>query len=494
MKRFLLFVLIVVLSVFAVSRWNGQRRVRETFTPVAAPQIDLKNIQSLDALNREYTALVQAVVPSVVSITTTRKVAVPQVVDPFEFFFGQRRGQALPRERVQNSLGSGVIVSKEGHILTNNHVVANMDEVKVWLADGRGFPAKVIGSDAGTDIAVLKIEASGIQALPLGDSDAVKVGSLVFAIGNPFGLRETVTQGIISATGRQVSDDSATDFFQTDTAINPGNSGGPLVNIRGEIIGINSAIGNFSGSGTWQGVGFAIPSNAAKRALESIIKSGRVVRGYLGVVIQDLTPELAEQFGVPGQSGALVSSVSAGSPAEKAGLQPGDIITSFGGKPVKEMLELFRAVAQAPIGGKVEIGFLRDKKPQTATAIMTEQPAGFSAAVPPGAPQATPPAPAQPDTLPADNPLAGIAVAAIPPEQRANYPENVRGVLVTDIDPAAPAASGLQPGDVIEEIARQPVTSRDDFFRLAAVLPSGQRVMLAIARGKLRSFVVIPSR
>ena len=492
MKRFLIFVALVVLAVFGISRWNGQRRAPETFTPVSTAQIDLKDVQSLTALNREYTELVKAVVPSVVSITTIRRVSVPQVLDPLEYFFGQRRGQPVPRERVQNSLGSGVIVSKEGHILTNNHVVANMDEVKVWLHDGRDFPAKVIGTDPVTDIAVLKIDAPGIRPLPLGDSDQVSVGSIVFAIGNPFGLRETVTQGIISATGRQVSDENSNEFFQTDTAINPGNSGGPLVNIRGEIIGINSAIGNFSGSGTWQGVGFAIPANAARHAMDSIVRTGRVVRGYLGVVIQDITPELAEQFGIPGQTGALIGSTTPGSPADKAGLKAGDVVTAFNGKPIKDIRDLFRQVSSTPLNSKVEIRFLRDKKPQTVTATIAEQPAGYSAGAQP--PSANPP-PAQPQgVLPQENPLAGIDVVAIPPDRRSSYPDNVRGVMVTGIEPGSSAENRLQPGDAIEEVARQPVESPADFARVARTIQPGQRVMLSVARGRLRSFVVLQPR
>ena len=492
MKRFLLFVIVVFSVVYGISRWNAQRRVPETFTPVSESQIDLNRVPMLTQLNREYTELAQAVIPSVVSITTSRRVAVPQVIDPFEYFFGQRRGQPVPpREGVKNSLGSGVIVSKEGHILTNNHVIANVDEVKVWLADGRDFPAKVIGTDPVTDIAVLKIDAPGVRPLPLGDSDAVKVGSMVFAIGNPFGLRETVTQGIISATGRQVSDENSNEFFQTDTTINPGNSGGPLVNVHGEIIGINSAIGNFSGSGTWQGVGFAIPANAARRAMESIVKTGRVVRGYLGVVIQALTPELAEQFGVSGQTGALIGSTTPGGPAEKAGLKAGDVVTSFNGKPVKDMRDLFRLVSSVPVNTKVEVRFLRDKKPQTVAATILEQPAGFTSRVAPQpGPQPTPP----PAVLPPDHPLAGIDVEDIPSARRSEYPQNVHGVMITGIDPAAPAANALQPGDVIEEVARQPIENATDFMRLARAVQPGQRVMLSIARGKIRSFVVVPGQ
>lgn len=489
MKRFLIFVIVVILALFAISHWNQQRRVPDTFTPATAPKIDLKDTQVLAALDAEYTNLVHAVVPSVVSVLTSRKVETPQMIDPFELFFG-RRFRRLPQEQIQNSLGSGVIVSKEGHILTNNHVVANMDEVNVQLADGRKFPAKVIGTDEQTDIAVLKIDATGITPLVIGDSDNVKPGSIVFAIGNPFGLQETVTQGIISATGRQVSDESGNEFFQTDTAINPGNSGGPLVNLRGEIIGINSAIGNYSGSGTWQGVGFAIPSNVARRAMESIIKTGHVVRGYLGVIIQELTPELADQFGVPNQTGVLISGVTPGSPAQKAGLQKGDIVTAFNGKPVKSIRDLLRQVSSVPVGSQAEIQILRNKQEQKITATIQEMPANY------GTSQALPQqqqSPQQPGVS-EENPLAGVDVTEIPSGARSQLPENVKGVMVAQVDPNSPAASALQPGDVIEEIARQPVDSVADFSRIARSLPAGRRVMLSICRGKLRSFVLISPR
>ena len=344
----------VAMALLAVSRWNQLRRAPESFTPATAQELHLGNTPALAAIDEETTRLVQTVVPAVVSITTSRKVPVPQIIDPFEFFFG-RRGRPAPQEAIKNSLGSGVIVSKEGHILTNFHVVANVDEVLVQLNDGRApFPARIIGGDEATDIAVIKIDARNLRYLPLGDSDTVKVGQLVFAIGNPFGLQETVTKGIISATGR-VTDEYGIEYFQTEAVINPGNSGGPLINIRGEIIGINTAIGNYSGSGTWQGVGFAIPSNIVRRAMDGIIKTGRVARGYLGVAIDPLTPELAEQFGIPSQTGVVVRSITPGSPAQKAGLQPGDILVAINGQPIKGARDLVRQIASAAVGSKVEI-------------------------------------------------------------------------------------------------------------------------------------------
>ena len=495
MKRFLIFIVLVVLGLLALSRWNQHRNIPTTFTPITPSQLNLGEMPALAAADQETTRLVQTVVPSVVSITTSRKVQAPQIIDPFEFFFGRRH--IAPQEEVKNSLGSGVIVSKEGHILTNYHVVANVDEVLVQLNDGRApVPARLIGGDEATDIAVIQINTTGLQPLPLGDSDNVKVGQLVFAIGNPFGLQETVTKGIISATGR-VTDESSNEFFQTEAVINPGNSGGPLINIHGEIIGINTAIGNYSGSGTWQGVGFAIPSNAARRSLESILKSGRVVRGYLGVIIDPLTPELAARSGLSGQTGVVLRNILPGSPAEKAGLKPGDILIAFNGKPIQGPRALVRQLASTAVGAKVEIKVLRDQKEQLISVTLEEQPTGFK----PGAPQPSqiPPAlPApqlqQPLSPTQAHPLVGVSVSVIPADVRANYPENVQGVWVKSIEKATPSASVLQPGDVIEQINGQAVEDVSKFAQITASLKQGSAVILSIARGKVRFFAVVQAR
>ena len=260
MRRFFLFVVLVIFCVAALYLWNerrpAERRVPEKFTPAEGGKIDPGDLKVLAAMEDEYTKLVDVVVPSVVSVTASRTVQLPYVVDPFELFFG-RRSQRPPQMGEQKSLGSGVIVSKEGHILTNHHVIAQVDNVRVQLSNGKEYPARIIGSDEQTDIAVLKVDAPNLTPLPIGDSDLVKVGQRVIAVGNPFGLEETVTQGIISAKGRRAMDDSANEFFQTDAAINPGNSGGPLVNLRGEVIGINAAIFSTGNGATpgWQGVG-----------------------------------------------------------------------------------------------------------------------------------------------------------------------------------------------------------------------------------------------
>jgi serine protease Do len=382
MRRSLFIFLIAALIAFGFYRWqrlnnqlSGERRAPEQYTPAQGPKIDPKDVQVLSALDAEYTRLIEAVVPSVVSITTSRRVQLRnQQVDPFELFFRNRR-PGLPQERTQTSLGSGVIVSREGHILTNHHVVANMDKIEVQLTDGRIEPAQLIGTDEQTDIAVLKINAGKIEPLALGDSDAVRVGQMVFAVGNPFGLQETVTQGIISAKGRRAMADSGLEFLQTDAAVNQGNSGGPLLNLKGEIIGINSAIWSTSEEGTWLGISFAIPANVARRALESVLKTGRIVRGYLGVSMVNITPAIALELGLRGTDGAAVTGVLPGSPAEKAGLQIRDVIRRFNGQPVKDTLGLRSRVAESGIGARIELGILRAGQEQTVTAEIAEAPA-----------------------------------------------------------------------------------------------------------------------
>ena len=333
----------------------------------------------LSPLDAEYTRLVQAVVPSVVSITTSRHLATqpPAILDPFEFLFRNRK-PSCPQEQVQ--LGSGVIVSREGYILTNHHVIANMEKIEVQLTDGRVEPAQLIGSDEQTDIAVVKISAGNVEPLPLGDSDDVRVGQLVFAVGNPFGLQETVTQGIVSAKGRRAMADSGVEFLQTDAAVNQGNSGGPLLNVKGEIIGINSAIFSTSEEGAWLGISFAIPSNVARRALESLLKTGRVVRGYLGVKtadIKDISPEGQQALHLAGKQGAVVAQVLAGSPAEKAGLKPGDMVLRFNGRIVPDKVFFRSRVAELEPNTKVEFTVLRDDQELNLTAEIVEAPPGL---------------------------------------------------------------------------------------------------------------------
>src|SRR5881296_1222367 len=345
LAKFLLFVLVVsaVISLLYDYRLKHgglklpSRRTPEKYTLASEPSVDSKQVASLEALNRERRALVKSVVPSVVAVKTSKKIGIQREsgVDPFEFFFPNQRRFRNPNDEalVQNALGSGVIVTNEGHIITNNHVVDQVDEIEVQLSDGRTKKARLVGADSQVDLAVLKIDDPAVKPLKLADSDTVQPGDFVLAIGNPFGLQETVTDGIISWKGQPNRTDGFGDYLQTNAAINPGNSGGPLINLRGEVIGINTAI--ISRSGGSQGIGFAIPSNTIRTALESLLKQGRIIRGYLG--IQMRVPEAGE----PGQSGeVVVDEITPGSPAEDAHLQKGDLIRKFDGHEVKSFTDL----------------------------------------------------------------------------------------------------------------------------------------------------------
>jgi serine protease Do len=311
---------------------------------------------------------------------------------------------------------------------------------------------------------------------------------MVFAVGNPFGLHETVTQGIISAKGRRTLRDSSVEFLQTDAAVNKGNSGGPLLNLRGEVIGINSAI--YSETGGWAGISFAVPSNTARRAIESLIKTGRVVRTYLGVSMQDLTPELAQTLGLHDARGALIMEVMTGSPAEKAGLKRDDVIRAFNGRAVDDILALRSRVADVDPGTKAELTILRAGKEERVTAEIAEAPADFASARGRIAPPSgnTPSAPSR-DTP--ENALSSIQVDEIPAAMRDRLSEDVNGVIITQVQPNTDASSKLQPGDVIAEINREPVGSVDDYLRISRALRPGKTALLYIVRGRSRSFVVI---
>lgn len=484
--KFLVFVLFLALAVSLLYVWQarepGQSQAKvEKFTPADKPKVDLDTVDILQRLSDEYAKVTKAVVPSVVSITTTKTVQ-RQGLDPLELFFGHRY-QGGPAEQKVSSLGSGVIVSQEGHIVTNNHVVTGTDDIAVQLSDGREGKAKVVGTDAQIDLAVLKIDLPELVPLPLGDSDKVSVGEIVLAIGNPFGLEESVSQGIISAKDRRAINDSSVEFFQTDAAINPGNSGGPLVNIKGEVVGINSVI--YSESGGSQGVGFAIPSNLVKRAMASIIKKGRVIRGYLGVSIQPMTKEIAEQFKLDSTKGALVTDVSPGSPAERAGIIRGDVIRKVNNYEIRDTAALINRISEADIGSQLTIDLVREGQPKTVTASVVEQPADMMARLSrnqsfkPGGGTSTM--------------FAGVEVQDLSPRlrQEANVPENVNGVIVTAIDPSSATAQELRPGDVIEEVNRRAVNNLREFQQIVGQLDPDRPVVVGIARGRQRSFVIV---
>ncbi|MGH7339457.1 MAG: Do family serine endopeptidase, partial [Candidatus Rokuibacteriota bacterium] len=320
------------------------------------------------AANEGWVQLVRELKPGVVNISARRTVDAPEgMTNPFgdderfnqffRHFFGNQ-----PR-RPARSMGSGFVINASGHILTNNHMVANASEIRVKFSDGRELPAKVLGRDAKTDLALIKVEATGLPVIPLGNSGELQVGEAVMAIGNPFGLEQTVTTGIVSATGRVIGEGPYDNFIQTDASINPGNSGGPLINARGQAVGINTAI--FTQTGGSVGIGFAIPIDLAKSVVAQLAASGHVVRGYLGVSIQPMTGDLAKSFGISETAGALVSSVVEASPAAKAGVKPGDVITEYNGRKVARSEDLPRAVAETPVGREVPLTVLRDGKPVT---------------------------------------------------------------------------------------------------------------------------------
>ncbi len=429
-----------------------------------------------------FASVFKPALPAVVSIASSRIVKVPQMQffnDPFfqQFFGGQLpRG---PQKQREGGLGSGVIISPDGYILTNNHVIDKATDIKVMLADKREFPGKVIGADPKTDIAVVKIAATGLPTITLGDSSKLQVGDYAFAIGNPFGVGETGTMGIISATGRNGLDiEDYEDFIQTDAAINPGNSGGALLNIRGELIGINTAILS-GGSGGNQGIGFAIPIDMAKHVMDEILKNGKVVRGYIGVGIQEVTPDLAKAFHVPFEKGALVGNVEHDSPGAKAGLQRGDVITDLDGQPINGPNDLRLTVGGMTPGTTVHLKILRNGESKEVTLTLGEAPAGKGSGSPAGTAENSPMRGVQVDELTAST------------RQQLGLGSDVKGVVVTDVPDASPAAeAGLQRGDVIEQVNRQPVNSVADYQRL--IRQAGKEpLVLLINRGGSTTFMVV---
>src|SRR6266545_2955795 len=382
LAKFLLFVLLISAGISLLYDYRlkhgklglSSARTPEKYSLASTPSVDSKEVASLEALNRERRTLVNSVIPSVVAVKTSKKIGIRREsgMDPFEFFFPNQRRFRNPNDEalVQNALGSGVIVTNEGHIITNNHVVDQVDEIEVQFSDGRTKKARLVGADSEVDLAVLKVDDPGVKPLKLADSDTVQAGDFVLAIGNPFGFEETVTDGIISSKGRPNRSDFFGELLQTNAAINPGNSGGPLINLRGEVVGINTAI--ISRSGGSQGIGFAIPSNSVRTSLESLLKQGRIIRGYLGIQTRALQPGESdvESDGVP------VAEVQAGSPAAQAGVQPGDVIRRFDGHEVKNLNVLRSLVAQTQLNKEVELELIRDGKPLKVKAQIKEQQIG----------------------------------------------------------------------------------------------------------------------
>ena len=432
--------------------------------------------------SQSFVDVAKAVKPAVVNIFATRNgnsegTQSTPFEDPFfRRFFGEewmKRFEA-PKERKERGLGSGVIVDANGLIITNNHVVNKADEIKVFLSDKREFKAKLVGTDAKTDVAILKIEAAGLPTVSWADSDRLEVGEFVLAVGNPFGLTQTVTLGIVSALGRAAGIAEYEDFIQTDAAINPGNSGGALVNVRGELVGINTAI--YSQSGGNMGIGFAVPSNMAHSIMEQLVQHGKVVRGWLGVSIQELTPELSLQFGVPKDTkGVLVSDVMDDSPAKKAGFERGDVIVEYDGKPMDSPAHLRNAVAQTLVGKKVTVKIIREKKTKAIELTIAEQPKNLSQATTEDSGEAVAPA----------GLLADIEVKELNNDLAGRYglKSSDRGVVVSKVKSGSPAEeAGVREGDLVLEVNRKPVGTLKAYERVAASLPKDQAVLLLLRR------------
>lgn len=465
----------------AVSAWAGRSVLGSTHeVPVYISQTgrggDTRNANSMG-----FAPVLKPALPAVVSITSSRIVKAPQSPlfnDPFfQRFFG---GQSGPQQQRERGLGSGVIISPDGYILTNNHVVDKATDIKVLLSDKRQLSGKVIGTDPKTDIAVVKIDATGLPTIALGDSSKLEVGDYAFAIGNPFGVGETATMGIISATGRNgLSIEDYEDFIQTDAAINPGNSGGALLNARGALIGINTAI--LSGGGGNQGIGFAIPINMAKYVMDEILKHGKVVRGYIGVGIQEVTPDLAKAFHAAPEKGALVGNVDSNSPGAKAGLQRGDVIVELNGQSIEGPNDLRLKVGTMAPGTTVHLKINRNGETRDVSLTLSEAPAGKGAAG------------AAPGGSAESSAMRGVQVDELTSEirQQLGLKPGIEGVVVADVPDGSPASdAGLQRGDVIEQINRQPVKSVSDYKHL--IRQAGKEtIVLLVNRGGNTTFVVV---
>ncbi len=455
----------IAVALWLISSWGDGKESMAEVGPSRAPS--------------SFAEIAEMLEPVVVNIFTTSTLRGRPGI-PGDFF---RHFSPAPQERKQRSLGSGFVIDGDGYILTNNHIVENADRISVQLADGREYTAEIVGTDPKTDIALIFIKPTQNRKFPaavLGDSDALKVGDWVVAVGNPFGLSHTVTAGIVSAKGRFIGSTEYDNLIQTDAAINPGNSGGPLVNMAGEVIGINSAI--FTRTGGYMGIGFAIPINLAKRVAPQLRESGEVKRSWLGVQIQSVTPELADSFGLDKSRGALVVQVVPGSPAENAGIKEEDIIIEVAGKEIADPNELMRRVSLSPVGSRVEIAVLRDGKRKEFTVKLTARPDDSVLTASGGY---TPLGGLHDKRL-------GVKVTNIPPEVASHLGVG-GGVVVTKIDPrSAAAAGGVAVGDVIIRINRNNITNVTDFKNVMAELKSGRIIRMKIRRDGARIYLAFP--
>jgi len=443
-----------------------------------------------------FSDLANQLLPTVVNVSTTQtlkpsgeQLAMPDLppgsplADLFKDFLQNNKN--LPRH--VTSLGSGFIIDPSGLIVTNNHVIENADQITVTLADGTSYPAKLVGRDEKTDLALLRVKPKApLMATKFGDSDKAHVGDWVIAIGNPFGLGSTVTAGIVSARNRDINAGPYDDFIQTDAAINRGNSGGPLVNMDGEVVGVNSVI--FSPTGGSVGIGFSIPSNLVRDVIDQIRKYGVTKRGWVGVRIQQVTDDMAQALGLPAPAGALIADVTSNGPAAKAGLQKGDLVMGFDGKPIRDSRELPRIVADTPIGKTVNVDYLRQGKKGTTKMLVARLQDDQKQA-----PKISAASPSKPKSKIAG---LGLSLATLDSDARAHYriSNQVQGVLVTDVDPDSTAADrNIRPGDVIMEVQGQSVHSPEDVTKkIEADAKAGRKVeMILVNRGGDTTFVAL---
>jgi serine protease Do len=451
--------------------------------PSNTPTASVSAVSETPMIPENFSDLAEKVRPGVVNIQVVKKVKNVGFgfrnfgspfgdKNPFGDFFGPFSEGNPPREYKQQGVGSGFIMSKEGYILTNNHVVEDADQIKVKLANGKEYNGKLVGQDLKTDLALVKINgASDLHPLQMGNSDDLKVGSWVVAVGSPFGLEQTVTAGIISAKGRVIGSGPYDDFIQTDASINPGNSGGPLINLNGEVVGVNTAI-----IAEGKGIGFAIPINMAKEIAPQLQERGHVTRGWLGVSIQEVTPELAKSFGLKEKKGALVAQVFSGSPAEKAGIEQGDVIVGFDGKEIADSKDLPRIVASTPVGKAVTIKLSRNGKVldrQVKVGEMEEK--------------------AEVAKTPSTKKTLGITVQNLTPEIAKGLGlKKDTGVVVTGVEPGSPAAdAGIRTGDVIREVNRNPVKDAQDFVQKIEKAKDQENVLLFLQRGQNNLFAAV---
>jgi serine protease Do len=482
-----------IFGVWAMN-WSGHAVLGAGASKIALKMAADPNPVSLGSFSNGFSAIVKPALPAVVGISSSKMVKTPAgggmpfLNDPtFRKFFGDQFGNQFgdqdqkPRTEKERSLGSGVIVSPDGYILTNNHVVDGASDIKVTLNDRRELQAKVIGTDAKTDVALLKIEATGLPSLAVGDSSKVEVGDVVFAIGDPFGIGETATMGIVSAKNRGLGRaiEEYEDFIQTDAAINHGNSGGALVDLHGNLIGINTAILPGNGGGN-QGIGFAIPINMAHDVMDQLIAHGKVVRGYLGIHIESLNPALAKSFGLTDSHGALVGDVSADGPSAKAGLKRGDVITGLNGQKVEDANDLRLRISETAPNTPVQLSVVRDGQQKQINVTLGELNEKDTTA---------------PATEDSGSTLDGVHVEELTSDiaQQLQLPASVRGVVVDNVDQSSTAAeAGLTRGDVIQEVNHKPVTSVSEYEH--AISSAKGPVLLLVNNGGVTRYVAIEGR